>query len=663
MGALFSCFYSKDDSAVNDRPRSIKSYGKPQKNTQYHREVIVPTSPIGNRRQTRIRNGDEMNDDYTQPTYNSTRMPILQDKIQKELILLAKGSEEENSEIILEQDLKDFWTEPRRSPFYTNMPWYHLIQNETGNSMGNYFKIFSILIQINFREWNSFQGFFIETKKTDDDIPFSLEDLSGDAFLGPCNGKLFYNTQWVFCPIVITEKQEPCNLKGTDLNLRFPFISRGEKVGEGACGVVHRQLIAARHLVFTERCADTRKDYEVAVKVITQSRFLVSELDNHKSLSRCLTKHSNIMVNIATIIREQPITGNVYHIFYELAAYDLEKMLTRPWGANRKKRYRSALPKRNGSDDVRPSNFINESRHLVDALDFLHHRLYADAQVSLAHNDLTPRNILVFFPNDADSEVRYPVGQWKIADFGLSKIKDTRKSKHERKFSSHLHPNSQGLAPDLTPRQITAKLAGLSLTPAKRPPGRYTPPEIKEDGNSELNAKMGDVWAFGALFSEILAYAVGEHKLVEGLRKTFEEDEEDRFFDPATSRLKASFNDWISELPEKNSTDNESRMWIEECVALIRNILVQDASQRFPAAKIRDELQAIYTHMLGKEQPLPWLTVDTSAASSIQSSRSASAHSGATTTSPEGFDDNLSILYKDQNAPRSPSFVHTIEEC
>lgn len=57
----------------------------------------------------------------------------------------------------------------------------------------------------------------------------------------------------------ITKKQEPSVLSGRNLNFRFPFIDAGKKVGEGACGVVHRQVIAAPHLVSEEKGTENRE--------------------------------------------------------------------------------------------------------------------------------------------------------------------------------------------------------------------------------------------------------------------------------------------------------------------------------------------------------------------------------------------------------------------
>jgi serine/threonine protein kinase len=70
-----------------------------------------------------------------------------------------------------------------------------------------------------------------------------------------------------------------------------------------------------------------------------------------------------------------------------------------------------------------PGDSIAESMNLADALDFLHNGIFTETCLSLLHNDLTPHNTLVVYPDNHDARNRYPIGQWKIANFGLSIIK------------------------------------------------------------------------------------------------------------------------------------------------------------------------------------------------------------------------------------------------
>ncbi|CAD0040069.1 unnamed protein product [Aureobasidium pullulans] len=99
---------------------------------------------------------------------------------------------------------------------------------------------------------------------------------------------------------------------------------------------------------------------------------------------------------------------------------------------------------------------LTQTFSLIDALVLCHEQFYDPEQghVILAHNDLKPENILVF-DNDAESLV----GTWKIADFGLSKIKQVVED------STFLSPDDR-ISHD------------LSLSKAIRPPGGYTAPEI-----------------------------------------------------------------------------------------------------------------------------------------------------------------------------------------
>jgi serine/threonine protein kinase len=360
------------------------------------------------------------------------------------------------------------------------------------------------------------------------------------------------------------------------------------------------------------------------------------------------------MVNIATIIRDQPIEGKMYYIIYDLADMDLEKFLTTSWLDNRKTRNNKSPRGRNFSYRVWPGELIMQIRHLADALDFLHNRMFDLERFTLVHNDLKPPNILVFYPNSADEDQRYPVGQWKIADFGLGKVKDSRKTLAElenRQSELHLHPNSSRPLPkiaDFTHRQ-------LSLTPAKRPAGKYTPPEVKEDGQSELNAKMGDVWAFGTVFSEVLAYAVDDVNQVLRLRKACQSDTEDRFFDPSTGELKKSFLDWMLKLHVKPRKDGKDVVWIQECTSLIKKILIRDASRRKSVAAIREDLDRIYWNHL-EPKKLEWL-------SELQDDNRPSSR--GSTDSPQEYDEEDYLRSPSSDTSRRGSFpprVPTIHE-
>ncbi|KAF2738922.1 kinase-like protein [Polyplosphaeria fusca] len=546
------------------------------------------------------------------PHVTSKSLEQLEGDIQSAIWTIVKSPNGTAAQIVLPEDLTDFWAHPERVRFILGQSWYKLLPKGHEHPMRDFHKSFSILLLVNFREWHRFHEVFIaEPDRSDKKIPFELETLQQDDFLGIHHGQAFYEKQWVFCPYVFKAQQEPHKLRGMDLELRFPYVKTTKPIGEGSSGTVCKQIVAKHHLVIKE--SSNIQDRAVAVKIVPASSVAPMEFENLKSLRRCLVRHKNIMVNIATIIREHA-EGHVYHILYDLADFDLEEFLTTDWRKNRCKRQGMAPPGRNNSHEVWPGELLKQSRNLADALDFLHNRLWDEDKVSLVHNDLRPQNILVYYldsPNQAD---KYPVGMWKIADFGLAKIKDQRGESPDlgsRGFSSsHLSPHharSNSAEQSLTHRR-------LSLTSAKRPAGRYTPPEVK-DFLDQLNARMGDVWGFGCVLAEVVAYAAVGYQEVDAMRKACESAKEDRFFDAESKQLKETFIAWLKDLPGKQHQKERRVQWLRPCTDLITDILKPKAEERLSPRQIRDRLHDVLEKHLKPNKDL-WLEpLDTSSVS------------------------------------------------
>ncbi|KAF2182450.1 hypothetical protein K469DRAFT_712032 [Zopfia rhizophila CBS 207.26] len=356
------------------------------------------------------------------------------------------------------------------------------------------------------------------------------------------------------------------------------------------------------------------------------------------------------MVNIATITKISPDFGKVHYILYDLAACDLRKFLTTSPTANRKERHDSARPQRNDSHNMWPGAFIRESQNLADALDFLHTRLHFDTSESLAHNDIKPENILVFYTDSADKNDKYPVGQWKIADFGLSKIKERRPKDEEQPTglgaSSNLldvdRARQMSRDTDLTHRQRTTS---VSRTIPKRHPGRYTAPEIDEKGKDQMDARSADVWGLGCVLTEVIAYAI-DPGLVKELEYVCEQPHfrDRRFYDEETKKVKSQFLDWLSNLSGKSSKkEPTTSKWIADSVSLIKRILVEEPSDRPTAKTIRNELSGIYKSMSphkGKWLHLLDTTNILTGSSPMPGSGSVSAKSESPTEMEEGFPDD-----------------------
>lgn len=350
------------------------------------------------------------------------------------------------------------------------------------------------------------------------------------------------------------------------------------------------------------------------------------EFENLRTLKDFLSEHTRIMINIATIIRNEQNVGKVHYIFYDLAAYSLKTFLKQAEGIDAKERHEndhgrrseSAPPERNGSHDWKESDLVKESYLLADALAFLHEGLYKETRYTLAHNDLKPENILVFYPNSKKIEERFPVGQWKIADFGLAKIKAQCEPTRIKRNSNrqNLTPEPQrGMGTvadiDLTHRRVRsasgASFRSDDMTKSKQDPGRYSAPEIEGIGEAQPDARKADIWAFGCVLAEVLAFGVNP-SLVDELRKECELPEhlDQRFYDMTTNETKPTVRNWLKELDSKCESRRFRKEWIKKCANLIcDNILVRDPRGRSSAKEIRTRLESIYEEMVKQMRHMP----------------------------------------------------------
>jgi serine/threonine protein kinase len=355
------------------------------------------------------------------------------------------------------------------------------------------------------------------------------------------------------------------------------------------------------------------------------------------------------MVNLATIVEDKPRIGKMHHIVYELAAYDLGVFLTTMRGNMRAKR--NVTPDRSRTDSccMWPGDLIVESRNLADALDYLHSRLYNTSKISLAHNDIKPDNILVVYPDSTDEEHRYPVGKWKLADFGLSRVKVQRQ--HDK---NSLTVDNAMPTPRRTDIEITHRIersASVSKTTPKRDTGKYTAPEIDQKKIEEVDGRSADLWSFGCVLSEIIAYAVTlDPKLVEEFREALyrpvnpEQPKflDQRFYDVRTKEVKCCFPVYLDHLAEVASQDTktEHAQWTNSCIRLVKSIVVKDPAKRLRADQIRDCLRDIDSDM--RKDKKMWLSnvlhVDTTHVADADHSYSPGAANASATESPKEVD-------------------------
>ena len=377
-----------------------------------------------------------------------------------------------------------------------------------------------------------------------------------------------------------------------------------------------------------------------------------------RELRRCLSDHKRIMVNLVTMV-DQSSPTHIYHIVYELAAYDLNGFLTDMPYDLRAKRHATAKPGRTGSIYMWPGDLISESVNLADALDYLHNRLYSKSHVSLSHNDSKPENILVIDPEITNEQDWYPVGQWKLADFGLSVVKNKRSSDSSNKNLSADNALFSPSNPQQTYR--TERPSSVSKAMPARYPGQYTAPELDQKTPQKADGRSADVWSFGCVLSEISTYAVKlDCKPVEKFRKSLEQSDpsDPKFYRHVSKDIKREFLDHLDTLPamarEDTRTPNNTH-WTASYVELIKEIVVKEPKDRLGAKGIRPRLSKIELSMRPEKHiwlnhSLPPLVVETDA---VHAESALSCPTSAISQSPTDIHD--SDHSKDESIWRVPS--------
>ncbi len=200
---------------------------------------------------------------------------------------------------------------------------------------------------------------------------------------------------------------------------------------------------------------------------------------------------------------------------------------------------------------------VEQMFHLADALLFLHDGLggFEMHNSYLAHMDLKPENILIH-GDPQDNET--PAGQWIITDFGISA------------FHKESHEPIQEIP---TIRDVTSRLTSLSGVVRGR--GPYQPPEIglqrekaelgwRPHVRQKLDFRQCDVWSFGCVLSDVLAFALNRSRGIQDVREARTQEGNDYFYkfvepvreideiSASNTKLKESFVDWGKQIRERN---------------------------------------------------------------------------------------------------------------
>lgn len=225
-------------------------------------------------------------------------------------------------------------------------------------------------------------------------------------------------------------------------------------------------------------------------------------------LKQSLEKNRNISIHDAIIEQKQDDGTGIVNIVSPYASLgDLAQFLAGGYGVidGQRRQIYDMAKKFHGAADTHQLriSLLEQSKRLADALVFLHNGFRTSASdciIKCAHLDLKPSNILIFDPKK-DDEV---VGNWKLCDFGISV------------FAAE-HPQGSPKVKLGSAGDFIMKLEEKTIrTAPKRMPGEYQAPEIELTQLSQeynVNSKHGgrgsDIWSFGAIFAEVLAFARG----------------------------------------------------------------------------------------------------------------------------------------------------------
>jgi hypothetical protein len=171
--------------------------------------------------------------------------------IRSELAQALKRGSEEGYEFILDDAINDVWNPTRLQILSKGLDWEDI--RSQARVLQDYKKVLSILVWIHWDEWEHFKKTFLDhvnsngqPDRTDEDLPF----VADPRFLRESQRHEFLIRQYIFMPVVLAEESQYNN---TDTEYtkqhRMPFL-KSEIIGEGATGLVRKELVAAKHFHF-----------------------------------------------------------------------------------------------------------------------------------------------------------------------------------------------------------------------------------------------------------------------------------------------------------------------------------------------------------------------------------------------------------------------------
>jgi serine/threonine protein kinase len=197
--------------------------------------------------------------------------------------------------------------------------------------------------------------------------------------------------------------------------------------------------------------------------------------------------------------------------------------------------------------------------------------------------DLKPANILI--QHDKTSKV----GRWMISDFGISVFKEETK------------PQAAPIG------SIGDYYSQLTInTRPKRHEGTYQAPDVMREGIG----RKSDIWSYGCILTEVLAFALGSAGLVTGFQSARESGERNDYFYsevgisqayltvPATTRpryiVRPSVLKWLEDIC-KNSANPQR--WVDCYVETAKKIILIDVDKRPDSTVVLTLVEHVLKHV------------------------------------------------------------------
>lgn len=228
--------------------------------------------------------------------------------------------------------------------------------------------------------------------------------------------------------------------------------------------------------------------------------------------------------------------------------------------------------------------------------------------------DLKPDNILI----DNDDHDRSTVGKWVLTDFGISAFKESTEQEDDKYVSIRDYVERKNLTMD---------------TSARRYEGAYQPPEMERrdqasggPGNHyhrRRAGRRGDIWSFGCIFSEVIAFCAGRSEQVIAFRNARRENYGNDYFyqtltgsslgpggSHVTHRLRPEMMEWLQSTSNKLSAPTVTNAVLLSSVDKISEILVIEGpapeDPKRPRAsqllRIMDDLKGLFDKPFEKGQ-------------------------------------------------------------